>query len=419
MKFLDSIYPSVYAFLKRNPALMECAKWVIGFLNRVKALLSSRVIFQGESAPPERIHPDTRTWVEAYSRLHPDRPARIQGIHPETVYHRKKPNHIGDAPYWKFADNLAFTLPATFVAEIPGARVLDEGYVIAPDHQLLGDLSVFIGNPKQTHPALEKQALGAPFIAKGKSALLASYAGGGYYHWMIDVLPRIELLRLAQYDLSRIDHFIVNRYVADYHHEALDLLGIPRDKLIQTQWRKHIYAEHLILPSLTNVYHTTPTWACAFLRRTFLESAGDLPVPRRKIYISRGNAFHRRVSNETELVALLKDHGFETVSLERMKLVDQARLFAEALCVVGPHGAGLTNLVFCHAHTQVIEILYPQAVNLMFWTIASHADLDYFYLFAEGELPARGEDPFRNSVDLVVDLRKMALLLDQMEKGSK
>ena len=50
----------------------------------------------------------------------------------------------------------------------------------------------------------------------------------------------------------------------------------------------------------------------------------------------------------------------------------------------------------------------------MFWTIASHRDLDYNYLFAKGNLARVGGEVCLNSDDMEVDLDAIKLILDKM-----
>ena len=52
---------------------------------------------------------------------------------------------------------------------------------------------------------------------------------------------------------------------------------------------------------------------------------------------------------------------------------------------MAPHGAGLTNLVWCSPQTKVLEIFSPRYVNLCYWAIASVTDADYYYLLGEAD----------------------------------
>jgi hypothetical protein len=413
MEVFIKMAPHLYAFIKRNPLLIKPAKWVLVILSKLRQFLYKLFYYGDKPIAPEGTCNDTGRWVRDFYRAKEDSGASIQYVHPEMNYRRKIPGHLGDQLFGKFSKNLDFRLPPTFVAQIPNARVLDEGFVITPDNRLLNDVSVIINQKSSEHRAFHDGGLGPVHRLGGRVAVLASYAGRGYYHWMIDLLPRIELIRMAGFDLQQIDKFIVNCCLTSYQIETLISLGVSRKKLIFTQLMKHISVECLILPSLTNVYQTVPKWSCDFINKSFL-NVKDKRHKGIRIYISRRIASQRHVVNEARLIELLQSLAFEIVTLERMTVSEQAHLFQSASLVVAPHGAGLTNLVFCNPGTKVLEIIHPRAVNLMFWTIASHRDLDYHYIFAKGNLVGASDEVCLNSIDLEVDLDTMELMLKKM-----
>ena len=46
-----------------------------------------------------------------------------------------------------------------------------------------------------------------------------------------------------------------------------------------------------------------------------------------------------------------------------MSVAEQVELFVYADVVVAPHGAGLTNLLFCREGTRIVEIFPPTYIN--------------------------------------------------------
>ena len=76
----------------------------------------------------------------------------------------------------------------------------------------------------------------------------------------------------------------------------------------------------------------------------------------RRLFVSRADATKRRLANEDEVFARLERFGFERVMPGRLPLADQVALFSGAEIVAGPHGAGLTNLIFMPEGGAVIEI---------------------------------------------------------------
>ena len=88
--------------------------------------------------------------------------------------------------------------------------------------------------------------------------------------------------------------------------------------------------------------------------------------------------------NEAELFAALEEYSFEKVFLEDYALEEQARLFDSAECVVGFHGAGLTNIMFCRPGTRIVEIFSPDFIVTNFWTFSEQIGLRY-YCYCEDE----------------------------------
>jgi hypothetical protein len=95
----------------------------------------------------------------------------------------------------------------------------------------------------------------------------------------------------------------------------------------------------------------------AFLRSLVLEGL-RLPdtAPTRRIYVTRSDTKKRRVSNEAALLPILNARGFEIVAPGLLSLREQAGLFASSAAIVGPHGAGLTNILFAPPGTRVMEM---------------------------------------------------------------
>ncbi|WP_294532333.1 glycosyltransferase family 61 protein [uncultured Rhodoblastus sp.] len=84
----------------------------------------------------------------------------------------------------------------------------------------------------------------------------------------------------------------------------------------------------------------------------------------RRIFISRADGVAnqgRLISNQGELDALLRRFGFESMVLSTNDPHDTISAFENAECVLGLHGAGLMNLMFCPVPTKIIELHPPHA----------------------------------------------------------
>jgi capsular polysaccharide biosynthesis protein len=152
------------------------------------------------------------------------------------------------------------------------------------------------------------------------------------------------------------------------------------------------------------------------LRSEFLKGAAR--GGGRRLYVSRRTAAARNVLNEDEVSEVLAAFGFEEVVADQLSVSEQAETFASASVVVGPHGAALTNLVFCRPQTVVVEFFAPRYRQPAYWMLANQCNLSYHYLVGRGELSTTwswpdsegAQDPIDVDPDRLVALLKTAAL---------
>ena len=304
--------------------------------------------------------------------------------------------------------------PGTFVATIPAARVWGEGLVIAPDDRILDDVSIDFGLDMMVKEwRLEKLVK-----LDARVAVLSTAGGSIFYHWLFQLLPRIELIRRAGITLESVDYFLINDLAGRYKRNSLDAIGIGREKLLLSSELRYIQARELIVPSIVLRGGCYPEWMRSFLRRTFLSDAKTVRSADRRLYLSRGEAQYRRVLNEDAVCDVLRPYGFEIVKLETLPFSEQAKLLSEAAVVVAAHGAGLSNIVFCDAGTKVIEIFAPELVTGFYWRLCTESQLDYYYILGEGKpetLRVDYDQSWDARQDIIVNLALLRAVLDQAE----
>jgi hypothetical protein len=189
----------------------------------------------------------------------------------------------------------------------------------------------------------------------GRVAVLNTQFSHNFYHWMIDILPRLMPLRRLGLEA---DYYLVD-CLSPFQQNVLAALGIDAQRLIQPHCRLLLEAEQLLVPSL-------PTPACLrdFGRALSAGLGIDRPVRfTRRIFISRRKTGTRTLRNEAELEKMLHAKRFETHFMEQYPLAKQARLIRESEIIVATHGAGLANLAFARPGTQVIEIVPARRYN--------------------------------------------------------
>jgi tetratricopeptide (TPR) repeat protein/capsular polysaccharide biosynthesis protein len=251
----------------------------------------------------------------------------------------------------------------------------------------------------------------------GKVAVLSGLSGNVYFHWMVDILPRLEILRQRGVDWAEIDWFVVNSCSSAFQSQTLEILGVPMQKVIASDRHPYIQAEQLIVPSFAGYLGWLSDWALEFLRSAFIPPAltlADKHYPER-IYVSRDRAKFRKILNEAEVVQILSQHGFVSVALESMSFLEQVAMFTRAKAIIAPHGSGLTNIAFCGRGTKIVEIFSPHYVRQYFWVISQQLQLRHYYLLGKefSSYPLRQlmyQSPLTE--DILVDLDELHKVME-------
>jgi capsular polysaccharide biosynthesis protein len=265
-----------------------------------------------------------------------------------------------------------------FVAEFaPGKVIGDVSLVATADDLVAGDVQGLTGvtDPAE-HWRLQRWRYRPRVELSGRAVVLAAPAGANYYHWMLESLPRLQLLEWAGHETGEFDRFLLNEAHHRFHLESLDLLKIPAGK---RQWcsRGKVYqCERLVLPFMPTHRKGFPAWVGNFLRKRLLPAAAPM-APGQRLFISRRGARRRKLLNEAAIETELGRAGFKVVCLEDMSLAEQVGLFAAASLIVAIHGAALTNLVFAAPGTPVIELVAPTFINHCYQRVAGTMGLRY------------------------------------------
>lgn len=363
---------------------------------------------------PKGFYNSTLDWMLKYNLSKISLPkASYSEIYPSHQISRLEPKTLERSIHWKFKQEYQRESPAAFVATVPYGRVWGRGgTVITADGMVLGDVSRELSKNPDEHSINLQLWLPSVRYIEGKVAVLSTAGSEHYFHWMFDTLPRIDLLRQSNICIDSIDKFVICSYYLPFHIETLNTLGIPLTKVIKLGNYLHIKATQLVVPSLPGNTGNMPYWVCEFLRKEFLHT--EIVEKYRileRIYLSRKNAKYRKIVNEDELINFLSKLGFTNVLLESMSVAEQALLFSSAKVVVAPHGAGLTNIVFCKTGTKIVELFSPGYVNVCYWSLCNQIDLEYYYLIGEGLRFPEGVDPHQCKADIVININSIASLM--------
>lgn len=243
------------------------------------------------------------------------------------------------------------------VAELAGGKVMGElKLALTRTGRAVGGVQALVGEWRpESHPSLRRFNLRIARRRRGRALLLGTKESGNYYHWMLDCLPRWKLLVEAGF--KDYDHVLLTTDTKSFSKDILDRLGVPVAKRLSCSTLFLHEFDQLVVPAMPFPKWEVAAWTCEWVSSLFNERNAHSPE---RIYISRRAAKKRRLLNEAELEARLADRGFQIVRTEQLSVAEQSALFRRARCVVAPHGAGLTNLIFCPKETQLVELKPPQ-----------------------------------------------------------
>lgn len=216
-----------------------------------------------------------------------------------------------------------------------------------------------------------------------------------YYHWMMEYLPKLRLLELYQDRTGRKPNVLIESDPRDFVRETLECAGYDASRreewnqqgtnvegLIVTTHRPHIFNYESPEFSDYNPSIKDFKWLRDRMRSNISPSNGDHADPKR-VYISRRDARReRKVTNRNNLDCILDKFEFETYALENISFKQQLRVFYDADVIMGPHGAGLLNMVFAGEPT-VIELFPDSIVKPHFFYLADMLEYDYHSLVTE------------------------------------
>lgn len=201
----------------------------------------------------------------------------------------------------------------------------------------------------------------------------------GYFHWILDTLPRLYLVKdyLQQYPV------ILPYYYKDYSYIVNSLKLFDAD-IQYIEKNECLFLENLLIPE-----HVAPSGnynpSLLFeLKKFILNKIDNHHISGQgKIYVSRAkaNRFRRKVINEPDIFPVLKEHNYRITYFEDLNWFDQIKLMANSNQLISIHGAGLANMLFMPANSKILEIRRKgDSHQNCFFSLASALGYDYYYL---------------------------------------
>ena len=240
---------------------------------------------------------------------------------------------------------------------------------------------------------------------------LDDYSTGGYFHWIVEILPRLWMARdyLPETYFAIPDYFLTRW---PFCKEILTLLGVKKI-LVLNKYSQYSIKELLMPTRAGSPFYPQPIplkkgvkWLkdCSLLASS--KTLGE------RLYISRAKANYRKVENEQELYPVLKKYGFQIIYFEDYSLSDQISICKNAKVLMGLHGAGLANLAFLSPGGKIIEIRPDNVYHMYtcFFTLCQYFDCEYNYILCD-------YSPINHPTEKRIDDRSVIISKERLDEN--
>lgn len=216
---------------------------------------------------------------------------------------------------------------------------------------------------------------------KNKSILiLGTQASGNYFHFLVEVIGDIFFLRKNGIEPNIFDFIYITPKIEPWAAELLVAANIdlnrircapislgPVDIMLVVRPKGNaLYVQDFIADGIREVLQFNP------------ERVNEKDVLR--VAIDRG-VNSRGIGNNQTYKSLLKKYDFHLITLDKLKVRQQMEIFNKASVVIGEHGAGLTNLIWCRRGTTVLDIHTLTPPRPCFAILAAQVGLSYVPIF--------------------------------------
>ena len=278
-----------------------------------------------------------------------------------------------------FDDEYMYELSDVTVSSSTGVCWLPDGRIIG---ESFGSLSRLLSNRNfqgdyfDDPRTLDGEVISMPLV-------------GGFFHFMFEVLPSVIAALEMQPDYKLLIPEKCPEYVKDYGNliaagRILSATGPVRVKRIVVAG-KTPYSGFVQKAEIVRL-------------QRFFATLFPVAGAEDRIYISRRMDNRRVLENELQLEQRLSAFGFKSYFLQELPVRAQVELFRRAKIVIAPHGAGLSNLVWCNRGIKVIEIFAFKSKNDCYSRLSWNLGLDYKYFICSKSESSAGLIPIEEII---------------------
>lgn len=306
-----------------------------------------------------------------------------------------------------------FHVPPVYISLLKQATIVPPHFNLLSANEQIIEETLYLSQREKVQAFLRgnSQVMPQPVFSmktdESEYAFLLSNPGfNNYYHWTLQCLASAALLPYVK-RLYGIKPCILVPPMNQWRRRGLELAGLS-DYCIKVLQPCVQQLTNLIYPSLLSGQHSFCPWPgiVDFFGTLCKNSHQEVRVvhkPSQFIYIARFDSNIRRLANEEELAEKLSKLGFQILNLSQLSLDEQIQVFSKAKVIIAPHGAGLSNIVYCKPETLIFELFPKSYVNPCFFSLTSVFQLKYHAQAFDVENPLENEHQHKTFWHVDVD----------------
>jgi len=267
----------------------------------------------------------------------------------------------------------------------------EEGYpVLLEDNKNSRDLTINTNckNGLRDHIRLAKGCAGC--IGRNSVVFpLVSKWNLNYFHWVTEYTPMIRALKSYNSKNAKAK-ILISEDAPRWQTQWIHMLGYQKEdfvyydgsfvgtkKIVMTEHRRHTGGRF----EAFSLSFDDLLW----VRKRALSNVKNCSNGEKNIFISRQKS-RRSISNFNDIKKVLNEYNFKILHMEDLDVVDQIDAVSNADFIVGVHGSGLVNILFCNPNSNVIELLPRAYNNTHYYRISQMFDMQYENIYPESEM---------------------------------
>lgn len=275
------------------------------------------------------------------------------------IIKRDLPINIDKDDIYLFKKDLKKKIRKSFIYKFNRISITQDGMLIASESEILKDFLSFSSLSKSINTKKIilliyykiKNIINILFFSKinlnGNFFIIHNRNSEGFFHWITDTLPKLSIAKkhIGKNYILILPSKLKKKFIID----SLKILKV-----------RHIFLKKNFNYIIKNLYYIGELYPSgnprANIIKNFVKNFKIYKKRKLRIYISRNESERRKISNEKELINVLKKYNFKVVHMENLSLKKQINLSASSEIILGLHGAGLSNILWMGRGSNLIEL---------------------------------------------------------------